>query len=235
MMSQQEQKAIQLSVVQVVAGALASVSAAVVASTFGLAGTLLGAAITSVIATVGSALYTHSLERARARIPRPRDGRAGKLGNEVVRLPARRPIAWIAVLSGAALVFVLAMGAITALEVAAHRPVASLVGQNAPEHAQTTVGGLLHTVAESAPDAPATDPASEDTVPVTPESRPTTGVPGQAPASTATADATATPPKQAPRTAPTPTAPAAPTEEAPVAPTAAPGGPGRAPGATPQR
>ncbi len=69
-MQEREQKAIQLSVTQVVIGALAAVSAEVVGSTFGVTGTLLGAAVTSVVSTVGSALYLHSLEQARTRIRR---------------------------------------------------------------------------------------------------------------------------------------------------------------------
>ena len=68
MMRECERKVIQLSVTQVVVGALAAVSAAVVGSTFGLAGTLLGAAVTSIVSTVEGALYLHSLEQARTRI-----------------------------------------------------------------------------------------------------------------------------------------------------------------------
>ena len=56
--------ALQLSAVQIIAGALASVSAAVVASTFGVTGTLLGAALGSVVSTIAAALYTHSLADA---------------------------------------------------------------------------------------------------------------------------------------------------------------------------
>ena len=56
--------ALQLSAAQIITGALASVSAAVVASTFGVTGTLLGAALSSVVSTIAAALYSHSLERA---------------------------------------------------------------------------------------------------------------------------------------------------------------------------
>src|ERR671916_808240 len=94
-MQDQAKTTVPLSVVQVLAGALAAVSAAVVASTFGLAGTLLGAAVTSVVATVAGALYTHSLERARARIRIRRDPQTGRLERELVPPPAApRPIAW---------------------------------------------------------------------------------------------------------------------------------------------
>ena len=43
------------------AGALAAVSAAVVASLFGVAGTVIGAAVASVVSTVGAALYVEYL------------------------------------------------------------------------------------------------------------------------------------------------------------------------------
>src|SRR3954469_9644094 len=53
-----------LSVTQVSGGALAAVTAAVGASYLGVAGTLIGAAVGSVISTVAAALYSNSLSRA---------------------------------------------------------------------------------------------------------------------------------------------------------------------------
>ncbi len=52
------------------AGALAAVSAAVVASLFGVAGTVIGAAVASVVSTVGAALYSESLRRTNAQLRR---------------------------------------------------------------------------------------------------------------------------------------------------------------------
>jgi hypothetical protein len=57
-----------LSVTQIVAGALAAVSSAVAASYFGVAGTLLGAALGSVIGTVGTAVYKASLARTKDKL-----------------------------------------------------------------------------------------------------------------------------------------------------------------------
>lgn len=54
---------LELSPVQVAASALAATSAAFFASWAGTAGTLIGAALGSVIATVGAATYTYSLKR----------------------------------------------------------------------------------------------------------------------------------------------------------------------------
>ena len=51
-----------------IAAALAAVSSAVLLSTLGAAGTIIGAALGSVIATVGGALYNQGLGRSRARL-----------------------------------------------------------------------------------------------------------------------------------------------------------------------
>lgn len=53
-----------LSPVQLTAGALAAVTSALAASYLGVAGTLVGAALGSIVSTVGAALYSTSFERA---------------------------------------------------------------------------------------------------------------------------------------------------------------------------
>lgn len=53
---------------QVFASALAAVSSAVLLSTVGVAGTIIGAAVGSVFATAGSAIYSHYLGVSRARV-----------------------------------------------------------------------------------------------------------------------------------------------------------------------
>ena len=60
---QQHSERPQLNVAQVAGGALAAVTAAVVASRFGLGGTLIGAALASVVSTTGAALYSHAFRR----------------------------------------------------------------------------------------------------------------------------------------------------------------------------
>lgn len=186
-MREHEQTKIQLSVVQVIAGALASVSAALVASTFGLKGTLLGAAITSIVASIGGALYTHSLHRARARIQTRFNPHTGAIERVVIRPPrARRPIRWGRVAGVAGLVFILAMGTITVVEVAARKPVAALVGSASPQHGGTTVGTLLQDAPGGAPIALPTIPTSatpDRTATATPNGTPAPSLtPGQTPA-----------------------------------------------------
>jgi hypothetical protein len=65
---------LKLSPVQVAASALASVSAAVVASLFGVAGTIIGAAVVSVVATVASAVYAASIRRAHVQVRQLQSG-----------------------------------------------------------------------------------------------------------------------------------------------------------------
>ena len=57
-----------LSPLQVLGGALAAISAAVVSSYLGVAGTLIGAALASIVSTVGGALYTESMRSAHGRL-----------------------------------------------------------------------------------------------------------------------------------------------------------------------
>ncbi len=59
---------IDLNLTHVAATALAAVTAAVLGSELGAAGTIIGAAAASVITTVGTAVYKASLERSRARV-----------------------------------------------------------------------------------------------------------------------------------------------------------------------
>jgi uncharacterized membrane protein YgcG len=61
-------KKIDVSWPQVVSSALAAVSSAVLLSTVGVAGTVIGAAAGSVVVTVGTAVYRYSLEASRARV-----------------------------------------------------------------------------------------------------------------------------------------------------------------------
>ncbi|RBY79809.1 hypothetical protein DQ238_09210 [Geodermatophilus sp. TF02-6] len=89
----------QLSAVQVTAGALAAVSSAVAMSFFGVAGTLIGAALASVISTVSAALYSESLNRTGQRLRRGRTQRPGASAEQPApaaapatrALPVQRP------------------------------------------------------------------------------------------------------------------------------------------------
>jgi len=68
MTEQSDKKRVNLNPTQVVAGGLASVTAAVAASKLGVGGTLVGAGVGSVVATVGGAVYEHYLDRTRHQV-----------------------------------------------------------------------------------------------------------------------------------------------------------------------
>lgn len=75
------------------AGALAAVTTAVLLSTLGAAGTLIGAALGSVAATVGTALYTQGLATSRHKVAKVQENALQKVGiaqAEVRRASRRR-------------------------------------------------------------------------------------------------------------------------------------------------
>jgi hypothetical protein len=150
------------SLIQVAASALAAVSAAVIASLFGVAGTMIGAAVASVVSTVGVALYSESLHRTHAGIRRA--------GRQLARLPMlgasedrsvgtggmpllpdhlhprrgsarRRWLRWSTVAATVVAVFATAMGVVTVVELIGQQPVAALVGGSS-ESGTTTIGSL---------------------------------------------------------------------------------------------
>jgi len=230
---ERNQPAIGVSAAQIVAGALASVTAAVVASYFGIGGTLIGAAITSVVATVGGALYKLSLERAQARVVRVRrNPHTGELTREVTQEPVptrpARQIRWGLVAGAFVLVFGLAIGTVTAIEVAAKEPLAAVFGRQDTTPGETSVGSVVQSVGETAPaptappaEAPSSAPSAAPgiavpTVAPTPRITPTTA-PALTPTVRAPAAATKAAPSSAPSSAPT-KAPAVVPTQAPVAP-----------------
>ena len=67
-MTEPQQDRVEINWVQVSASALAAVSSAVLLSTVGVAGTIIGAAVGSVVATAGSAIYSYYLRITRERV-----------------------------------------------------------------------------------------------------------------------------------------------------------------------
>jgi hypothetical protein len=206
--------------VEVIAGTLAAVSAAVAASFLGVNGTVTGAAVGSVIATVSTAFYSHSLARSRERLaPRlrwvTRPGSTGDPPATRTTNPARgttgtvygsrRRRPWRLVAVSAVAVFGLAIGAITATEYAIGQPLASLFGGHATGTTISNLDGGSTPVTNTTPVPTATEPSDAGSVTSSPE--PTTSVPPVQPstgsdgASTAPTTA-ATAPTQQPTTAP---------------------------------
>lgn len=67
MAQKHEPERLNLNAAQVAGGALAAVTSAVVASRFGVGGTLIGAGLASVVSTTGTTLYSHVLRRTGSR------------------------------------------------------------------------------------------------------------------------------------------------------------------------
>lgn len=210
-----EEKAQLFNLPQIAGGALAAVTAAALGSRLGVAGTLVGAAVASLIAGVAGALYTRGLERTRDGVKKIvlRDSNGDTEVVTVVEreadsddheqttpLPAKAPKpapkrTWtrpLAIVGGmvatAAVTFVLAIGVITGWEFSTGT---SLNGEQG-----TTIGQ-----ARKQPTAqkPSSSPSS------TPSSSPTEQ-PSQTPSSTPSETPTQSPtPSESPSTTPTET------------------------------
>ncbi|MGH3318828.1 MAG: hypothetical protein ACRDN9_01390 [Streptosporangiaceae bacterium] len=128
-----------LSVTQIVASATAATSGAVAASYLGVYGTLMGAALMSVISTGGTVVYEHYFHRARGGLRRvrarstrhvPSTSDTGptsgtRLGSRASR---RRPAMWRAAAAGAAVVFVVAITGVSFAELLAGTTMSDVVG-----------------------------------------------------------------------------------------------------------
>lgn len=76
---------------QVLAGALAAVTAALLGSTMGVAGTVAGAGVASIVSTVGGALYLRSIERTRQGVRTVHAKVVGKSGGTTVLVASEDP------------------------------------------------------------------------------------------------------------------------------------------------
>ena len=187
--AEEETKGLGLSPTQVVAGAGASVTSTVLASTTGTAGTLIGAGVGSIVSTVAAALYTHSLNRGKDKItkvipvgtpagatavpgrddtkvlPAHLDPRKSKTGRFDIKLDRKF---WTKIALFAAGMFVVVMGAITAFEFMTQKPVSALVGDT-----QTTRSTTLGAVTDRSPSTTTPeDPQQQEDSPVTTTTEP---------------------------------------------------------------
>ena len=186
----------QLRVPKLLAGALAAVSGAVVASFFGVEGTLIGAALGSLLVVPAETLYTHSLASAHTvarRSLRRRVGEQTGASEEGASEAPPQPIRWRRVAVAAMLAFGIAVGAITGVEAIARQPLASLFGSRPRQGASTSVGMVVAGADRSIPPATrapgtsttsASGPGPTTTAPV---AVPTTTAPVAVPTTTAPA------------------------------------------------
>jgi hypothetical protein len=207
-----------------IAGALAAVCAAVVGSYLGVAGTLIGAAVASIIGTVGTEVYERSITRggkklqtlaapvfikAPAAVGTPPVAAATEEDSPSHTVPPKQQINWRRVSLVAAAAFLLAMGSLTVVELFTHKSVASMVGNDTK--AGSTVGGLFHpgTVSNTPAPTPSTSPSSASpTENTAPAIAPTTTEPAS-PEPAATTAPTTEPTTEPTTVAPTTNAPPA--------------------------
>jgi hypothetical protein len=187
----------QLRVPKLLASALAAVSGAVAASFFGIEGTLIGAALVSLLVAPAEAVYTHSLASAHKVARRSlvrRVGDQADVSEDGASEADPQPIRWQRVAVAAVVAFGIAVGAITGVEAVANQPLASLLGSRPRQGASTSVGVVVAGADTSAP------PASR--APATS----TTSVSSSGPAPTATAPVDAPPTSASASTIPSTTA-----------------------------
>jgi hypothetical protein len=176
----------QISKTQVIASSAAAVTAAVVCSLFGVAGTVIGTAIASMMASIGSALYVHSMRRTQARLRRLHQaGAASPPLAEVVktarqqgrRLIGQVPARTVGVV--AVTVFVLSIALVTAVELGIGKPLSALFGVSHSGNRTTTIGSITgrgghrrhHSTSTPTPTPKPTSPSSSG--PPTPSTTPT--------------------------------------------------------------
>lgn len=232
--------------VQAASGALAAMSSAVLLSTVGVAGTLIGAALGSVAFTIGSAVYSYYLRVSRARVAaaarlraewaRGRRSQHGmdlpppvspemELPPEPVAAPTTRwrqalsSVPWVRVATVSVGLFVVVMGIILGFESLTGHPVAAYTGGASSNSTGTSIPGMSgsgHQTPERSPAPTAGTSSTPTEAPSTAPSAMPSAVPTPAPSVAPTA------PEQTPtEAAPTPT----PTPEAtPPAPSASPAG-----------
>ena len=171
---------LEVSGTQVAAGALASVSAAVVASLFGAAGTVIGAGVASVVSTVGSAVYGVWIRHTGAKLRQTQ----GVLPfhptlPSIPRGRIERWRAWLSqrrwgVLAGVGLVFVATMAVVTLVEAVGQRPLSSIAGRDSS--GATSIGAVVRG-----------DSDGDDSDSDSPDSSSTTTTPGDDSPSSSTA------------------------------------------------
>jgi hypothetical protein len=191
---------LELSLTQIVGGALAAMTAAALGSTLGVGGTIVGAAFASIVAGVAGALYTTSLRRTHDRVRTVFVGRGGAITPVAIEEPepavpverARRTFPWKAAVVVALSVFALAALAITGLEALTGRSLSGSEGTTVQQ-----VGGG----AEVTKPKPSVQPSAANTPSaVEPSETPSAST---EPSATETVSAPVTPSAPVPSTSPT--------------------------------
>ena len=230
---QQPPRSLGLSPAQIAGSALSAVSAAFVASWAGTTGTLIGAAVGSVVATIGAAFYTSSLKRSSEAVRRaatqvrqtslltgtlPRtvvSAQAGPTtadpvtaGDESVEPRSWRDrLPWTKVLVASLAITVVALGGITAVEAVTGRPLSSWLGGD--DSQGTTVGHVIGSDSSSSKDT-GTDNSDTGTTKQDDATTPSQDTQPSSPVVPQTSTGPSQAPSQAPSVVPDPAASTAP-------------------------
>jgi hypothetical protein len=169
---------------QLIAAALAAITAAFLGSRLGVAGTVVGAGVASIVSTVAGALYQHSLDRTshtvRSRVgPARTDDPAEPAAEDTVLVQPpvarRRRPRWVVAVALTVLAFVIGMGAVTGVELLKNGPLSG--GDNG-----TTVGSLFGQPTQRTTSTTPPTPSTTTTPPTT--TQPTTTAPTTTPTTT---------------------------------------------------
>jgi hypothetical protein len=216
----------ELSLTQILGGALAAMTAAALGSRLSVAGTVVGAALASIVAAVAGAVYTASLRSTRDRV-RTVWGRAEQTDQPAVisietgadgspvrqhstpvaataapAAPPTRPrLQWKSVVAGALAAFGIAVGALTAVELASGQ---ALSGGTGTTITQVGRGTGATTPTPAPPSATSTPTASPSPSSSASDSPSPSGTPSPSPSGTPSGapSASATPSDAAPSPAP---------------------------------
>jgi hypothetical protein len=204
---------------KVIAGTLAAITAAVIGSFLGVAGTLAGAAVASVVGSIGTEVYQRSLNKgakrlsaiaptfvkAPAAVGTPEVAAATEEEKPSHTVAPSRNIRWGHVALAATALFVLAIGTLSVFELVAGKSVASTVGNSSS--GKSTVGSVFgNDSAEEPAVTPSTDSSPAPTEEPATEPTDEPAVPPAEPGTEPTGEAT-TPPPTGPGTEPTGDAP----------------------------
>jgi len=194
-----------LSATQIVASGLAAVSATVAASYFGVAGTVIGAGLGSVISVVGSAVYSYSIRQTHHRVRQgldvavahrfsldpatPEEQAGSRLTTVAAGIRGSVNPRRLALAAGG--LFLLVLAATTGFELASGQPLAATV--SGKQGSGTSLDGG-HTSSKPSPPASSTGVRSTS-------SSPSGSSPSATPTVTVTVPASSTPASSAPSSA----------------------------------
>ncbi|MFJ9446576.1 hypothetical protein ACIRRH_32645 [Kitasatospora sp. NPDC101235] len=224
--AKEERRRIDLSVAQVVASALATVVGALLASELGVYGTILGAAVVSIGATTGSAVFQHIFKRTGEQLREVVDRGPNQAANTLRQVPvesgeparppvitsewnepqvvrARRRWGWKTYAAVSGLVFLLAMTPIVAFELATGQPVSATVKGESGNG--TSFGGSVAPKSSRPQDAPVdrqSPGGGQEATPSGGASAPATTRPGRVPGDTPSTGAGTASPSAGPSATP---------------------------------